>query len=296
MLRQRLVAASGATWDEVGEKNIASLRKINAVSHSFKGAQITEEFMKKASAQMMSYFAPKMSCRAAEVHLINVSPAECFVAVGQRMSNNGNVKSLGWKQTNLAIDPVSGGKTILTYQPGDITGTSMSGENVPGTEVSGIIVNYLYEFNEEGLVKGFAMDFDSSILQGISQKVRAYNAAQAQGMHTDLSKGVINWTPWRHQLSLTDGSISQTLHSWKEVGERHLATVRHLDDISKQLEGKHITPDVIRKLSNDFAAFYAPKMTCITAKQSGMGVQMFDTTSGECLQAVAKAWSSTRLI
>merc|ERR1719162_55560 len=205
-----VVAGSDSTWDEVGEKNIASLRKMNAVSQSFKGAQITEEFMKKASDQMMSYFAPKISCRAAEVHLINVSPAECFVAVGQRMSNNGNVRSLGWKQTNLAIDPASGGKIILTYQPGDITGTSMSGESVPGTEVSDMIVNYLYEFNDKGLVKGFAMDFDSSILQGISQKVRTYNAAHAQGMHTDLLKGVINWRDtWLTSMSLTDESIPQ---------------------------------------------------------------------------------------
>jgi len=286
-----LVIPSAATWAEVGEKNIATLRQMNELSQSMKGSQVTPQLMQEMSEKMMAFFQPEMSCHGPAVHLEKASPTACFLAVGQRMSNSGNLKIVNWVQTNLAIDPASGGKTILTYQPGAVVGTSMDQKEVPGTKVDDVVMNYLYEFNDAGLIQAFTIDFDTSILQGIANQVQVYNAAMAKSQLLSLDAYSSSWrTAVSKSQSLTEKA------NWQEVGQRNMATVQKLDAISKQLIGKHITPAALGKLAASSEAFYAPAMTCVTAKASGVGVHLVSATHNECFQAVGKAWSNTRMV
>merc|ERR1719162_622515 len=103
---------------------------------------------------MESNYAPTMTCIAGKktrlsIHLEAVSPGECFQSFAQLF---GFCKVVDFVIKDLAIDPASGGKTVLGYNAVDFVGTLPTGDEVPDTRQNGVVMNFRYKFNEQGLI------------------------------------------------------------------------------------------------------------------------------------------------
>jgi len=270
-----VLTGSFASWAEVGLRNIETIQTLNRLSDMLKGNQITPALMKSMSDQMESHYAPTMTCISGKgtklsIHLEAVSPGECFQSFAQMF---GFCKVVDFVIKDLAIDPMSGGKTVLGYNAVDFVGTMRTGEEVPDTMKKGVVMNFRYKFNDHGLISHMEQEFDSALFEMMSTRV------------TSFAKGEL----------VSTGLVVEESRDWVEAGQRNLASLEKMDRLDQAVKGKQITPTMMAKLSNDQMALYAPRMTCILAKQSGVGTHMTDVSPGECFQAIGKMWQNVKV-
>jgi hypothetical protein len=183
-------------WTRVGEKNIETLQRLNRMAKEVQGKQMTRSLMATMSEQMMAFYAPKMSCRfwkmsAMAVDLDNVPVSTCFAALARFGSYT---KNLYFVMENAAVDPASGGKTILSYSSVDSAGVTSSGEEVPGTTVHGIPFNYRFKFNDEGKIYFMQQEADSTVFVGMVERAMAYSQMKKSGREFLASSDNFSWT------------------------------------------------------------------------------------------------------
>jgi len=254
-----LAATATESWTSVGEKNAGTLLKLNEVAKELQGKQITESLVAKLSQDMAAFYAPKMSCSVGDngavgsFSLSDVSLAECAAAFAKI---NGNLKVIGWEMENIAIDPYSGGKTLLTNQPTDIVGMTSSGVEVPGSTFHRLDSGFQYIFNDQGQIVHFHNERDSGIMETLMDRVASF------------SRGV-------EELPITN--------SWISVGERNAGLLLKVNDIAKELQGKQMIPIRMAKLSQDLASFYAPTISCSAGdKSSSMSFSLSHVPLSAC--------------
>jgi hypothetical protein len=148
----------------------------------------------------------------------------------------------------MAIDPTSGGKTILAHMPYQAIGATNAGQDVPGTNIRGVI-NQRYGFNDDGLITRTDQEFDSGILEDMQKKVMMYeNSAK-----------------------------------WADVGQKNIATLLHLTSIGKEMMlSKQMTPALMSKLADEMASYYAPRFRALSQRAAALPY-----TSPMCLSRIA---------
>merc|ERR1711935_252266 len=137
---------------------------------------------------------------ALSIHLEAVSPGECFQSFAEMF---GFCKVVDFVIKDLAIDPASGGKTVLTYNSVDFVGTTPTGDEVPDTSKKGVVMSFRYKFNDQGLVTHMEQEFDSALFETMSTKVMAFA---------------------KMELAST-GPVMEESSTWVVVGQRNLATL-----------------------------------------------------------------------
>merc|ERR1712129_492178 len=131
-----------------------------------------------------------MSCILAKqsglgAHMTDVTPGECFQAIGEMWRN---VQVVDFANKNKAIDPNSGGMTLLSRMHANVFGATQDGLIVPGTTVDGMILNQRVMFNEDGLIHQFEQEFDSGILRKMDMMVRR-SQSDAALMESEAYRG-----------------------------------------------------------------------------------------------------------
>merc|ERR1711865_206893 len=257
----------------VGEKNVAAVLRLNDIAQTLKGKQITAARVASLAQQMASFYAPELSCSAGDkatsmsFSLTAVPFAQCAGAFAKLW---GNMKINNWQLANVAIDPATGGKTILTYQPSDFVGVTNDGVEVPGTEFHKVDVSSKYTFNDQGLVTDLHTELDSGIMEALMTEVTNYGLGVEQ---------------------------MPAAQSWASVGEKNVASVSAIMNIVKELQGKQVTPGLMAKLSQDLASFYASKVSCSAGdRMSTLSWRLIDVSLAECTKAAATFFDNTKLL
>jgi len=173
--REILQAVAPSNWAEVGLKNVASLLKVvDLQKHMAEGKQLSLPLLTKLFKETSSFYASQVSCSTGDKQtsfsfsLSDVPYMECAGAFAKLF---GNVKLIGWHMENVAIDPASSGKTILTYQPTAFVGSTADGQEVPGTQLRDVDISWKYHFNEQGQIAASHLEIDSGIMEGVLSKV-----------------------------------------------------------------------------------------------------------------------------
>merc|ERR1711865_110134 len=257
----------------VGEKNVAAVLRMGDIGQTLKGKQITAARVASLAQQMASFYAPELSCSAGDkttsmsFSLTAVPFAQCAGAFAKLW---GNMKINNWQLANVAIDPATGGKTILTYQPSDFVGVTNDGVEVPGTEFHKVDVSSKYTFNDQGLVTDLHTELDSGIMEALMTKVTNYGLGVEQ---------------------------MPAAQSWASGGERNVASVSEFMNIVKQLQGKQVTPGSMAKLSQDLASFYAPKVSCSAGdRMSTLSFRLVDVPLAECAKTSATFFGNIKFL
>jgi len=266
-------ALAAGSWADVGAKKVAAVFRLNYIGKTMQGKQITAARVASLAQEMSSFYAPKLSCSAGDkatsmsFSLTAVPFAQCAGAFAKLW---GNLKINNWQLENVAIDPASGGKTILTYQPSDFVGMTNDGVEVPGTELHKVDVSSKYTFNDQGLVTDMHTEIDSGLMEALKMKVTNYGLGVEQ---------------------------MPAVQSWASVGEKNVAAVSGLMDIVKELKGKQVTPGLMAKLSQDLASFYASKVSCSAGdRMSTLSFRLVDVSLAECTTAFATFLGNTKLL
>ena len=75
--------------------------------------------------------------------------------------------------------------------------------------------------------------------------------------------------------------------SWREVGQRNHGTVQELSSLFVEtMRGVQITPALMSKLSEKMMSYYAPKVSCLMAKNSAFEVDLQDVSVAQCFAAM----------
>jgi len=222
---------------------------------------------------MASFYAPELSCSAGDkatsmsFSLTAVPFAQCAGAFAKLW---GNMKINDWQLDNVAIDPATGGKTILTYQPSDFVGVTNDGVEVPGTEFHKVDVSSKYTFNDQGLVTDLHTELDSGIMEALMTKVTNYGLGVEQ---------------------------MPAAQSWANVGKKNVASVSALMNIVKGMEGTQVTPGSMAKLYQNMASFYAPKVSCSAGdRMSTLSFRLVDVPMAECQRNFATFFGNTKFL
>lgn len=176
-----------------------------------------------------------------------------------------NVKATNSKLQSVAIDPASGGRNIIVYQPMDCVGTTDAGVEVPGTELHGLDMSFFYIFNEMGEIVSFHQQVESSMIEGVRSRVRSYVVMSNLGVAQVPASG-----------------------TWERVGMQNVARVLSLNRVEQEVRGRQLNPVLLAKLSKDVASFYAPEISCSAGdKASRFSFTLTNVPAAECMQAFA---------
>jgi hypothetical protein len=255
-----LSAFAQESWTDVGERNIATLRKLNEITMQLKGKQITPSLVAKLTQETLSFYAPTVSCSAGrgsnvDIHLTDVPVTDCWGPVSKIWRNT---RVIDFDMHMMAIDPTSGGKTILAHMPYQAVGVTNAGQDVPGTNIRGVI-NQRYGFNHEGLLTRSDQEFDSGIVENMQKKVMMY-----------------------------ENSVK-----WVDVGQKNIATLLHLTSIGKEMMlSKQMTPALLAKLADEMASYYAPEVSCSQSKGSSFAVHLTNVPVKACFMAISEHHSN----
>jgi len=217
-------------WKGVGVKNIETIQRINNMAKEIQGKQLSKSLFAKMSEEMMAFYAPKISCRfwkksAMAVNLDNVPVASCFTALGRFGSY---IKNLDFVVENVAVDPASGGKAILTYNTADSTAVTPSGEDVPGAIVHGMPFNYRYKFNDEGKIYFMEQNADSTVMLGMVDRAMAYSQKRS-GVAFLASSDNVSWSATANcLLAMTCALLAAALVTlWSRLYRRGPILLEH---------------------------------------------------------------------
>jgi len=191
------------SWARVGEKNIATVKKVMDIGREMQGKQITAALVLDLAKKQASLYTNHISCSFMKgtktgVSLKDVSLSQCSEAAVRAF---GNLKMGEFSMKNSAIDPASGGAVILSYLTQDMSATTSSGEDVPGTEVNGMILNTKYSFNKQGLISGFDTEFQSEIVEEMVRAAVSYEKSHRGGEQEAMNFSASPWIRWVSESS-----------------------------------------------------------------------------------------------
>ena len=91
IIKKEAVDSTHLSW-VVCQQNLVKVHCVDVISKEQKGKRITLAVLVKLSSGHVSFNAPKMSCASAVVynnvvHVVNVTPGECFQDIGKVWSN-----------------------------------------------------------------------------------------------------------------------------------------------------------------------------------------------------------------
>jgi len=84
--------------------------------------------------------------------------------------------------------------------------------------------------------------------------------------------------------------------SWSDVGEMNIAKLRQLNEISKQMKGKHFTESLAAKIAQESMSYYASMMSCSVGKGSRFAIDLANVPVMDCWKALAKSWRNIKNI
>merc|ERR1740130_1569352 len=170
---QEISSGNMRSWKEVGQRNMATVQRLDSISKQLIGQHLTSAAMAKLSESSQALYASHVTCVIARgssmrEHLMHVSPRECLQTIGKAWSNT---RLVDFADQNLAIDPNTGGATILTRMKANFVGVSQAGQEVAGTNQNGMVLNFRYKFNHDGLVSHLEQNFDTGMVRNVDMMV-----------------------------------------------------------------------------------------------------------------------------
>lgn len=175
------------SWQVTGQRNAETVKTLFAIVKEVQGLQMTPAVMGKLLSQMLSFYAPKVSCTVARGSPVGFALADVPVTTCAAAEKRifGNRKLLAFNVSSVAIDAASGGRTVLAFEPYDAIGVTNIGEEVPDSRVHGVVA-WRYDFDAAGRIASYDEEVDSGIILDMMQKVARYERAHANS--TSLSR------------------------------------------------------------------------------------------------------------
>lgn len=169
------------SWPATGQRNAETVKTLFAIVKEVQGKQMTPAVMGKLVDQMISFYAPTVSCAVARGSPVGFAFADVPVMTCAAAEKTifGSRKLLAFNVSSIAIDAASGGKTVLAFEPYDAIGVTNSGVEVPDSRVQGVIA-WRYDFDAAGRIARYDEEIDSGIILSMQQRVASYERAQAE--------------------------------------------------------------------------------------------------------------------